>query len=213
MASLIQVGIVTHPSRLHMLDGLAHLRATVYEDPAPAGPPIAWRGYRNALTSFVDEASATHLCLLQDDVEVVEGFLPAVERAVWAEPRDPIALFVPVTASFLSAQLLEACAADEPFIRCASVAQRWVPVVAVVWPLEQARAFLRWADGNGFPPDRNRADDGIVGEWARGTNVRFLATVPSLVQHPDVEPSLIGGKHGTKRVATCLAWHGDDFQP
>ncbi len=213
MASLIQVGIVTHPSRVHLLDGLAHLRATVYTDPQPSSPPIAWRGYRNALARFVEEGAASHLCLLQDDVEPVEGFVPAVERAVWAEPDDPVALFVPVTASFLSAQLLDACAADEPFIRCNVAPQRWVPVVAVIWPLEQARRLLEWADRNGFPPDRNKADDGIVGEWARGTNVRFLATVPSLVQHPDVEESLVGGKHGQKRVATCLAWHGDDFQP
>jgi hypothetical protein len=205
---LIRVGVVHHPSRADLLSSFDGLDPIVYEDPEPDGVPSPWRTYRYALANFPDGAS--HLVLMQDDAQPVEGFLEAVDRAVAARPDDPIVLFVSRQATRSTRLLFQACADDESFFTLHP--QEWVPVVAVVWPRTAAAEFLEWALKR-FPADRRRADDAIVGDWARSTGTRVVGTVPSLVEHPDEVDSLIGLKHRIPRRAACLAGHGDDFQP
>lgn len=87
----------------------------------------------------------------------------------------------------------------------------FMPVVAVLWPLEAAREFLAWADDNpGLPGQREpRSDDAMAGRWKMVGRKTVRATVPSLVQHPDTEPSLIGRRRSwgkdRGRVALFLA--------
>ncbi len=66
----------------------------------------------------------------------------------------------------------------------------FLPVIATCWPAELARAFLTWADRNARAGARS--DDGIAGRWIRHHSIAPVATIPCLVEHPDVEPSLIG---------------------
>lgn len=205
---MIHYGVIHHPSRAALLDTFAHLHPrTVYVDPEPEGIRNPWRTYHHALERFPD---ADHLCLLQDDAQPVDGFQAAVERAVVAEPGVPIVLFVSTQAHRNTRLLFQACAADEPFFSLHP--QEWVPVVAVIWPKAAAAKFLEWATPR-FPITRRRADDAIVGDWAKATGTRVVATVPSLVEHPDEVDSLIGLRHRIARRASCLAGHGDDFQP
>lgn len=67
----------------------------------------------------------------------------------------------------------------------------FVPLVAVLWPRQKAQEFLFWAENQ---RGMTRADDGNCAKWARATKQRFLASVPSLVQHDDSEISIKGGR-------------------
>ncbi len=191
---------------LATFDGLDPI---VYVDPEPGGTPNPWRTYRYALERFPDDAS--HLVLMQDDAVPVDGFRGAVERAVVARPDVPICLFVSHQASRNVRRMMDACQADAPFFVCDP--SQWVPVVALVWPKDHAVAFLEWAETAGYRSARRRADDAIVGDWMKHSGTQVVGTVPSLVEHPDEEESLIGLKHRIPRRAVCLADHGDDYRP
>jgi len=76
-----------------------------------------------------------------------------------------------------------------------------IPTVAVLWPKGKAEEFLAWAESGVVLPGhpRPRADDGVVARWAKLRRQLFLVTVPSLVQHPDIVPSV---KQGPQRAAS-----------
>jgi hypothetical protein len=74
--------------------------------------------------------------------------------------------------------------------------REFVPVVAILWPVEKIAEFMDWAPTATLPGEPNpRSDDAVLGYWMRKTKQQFLATVPSLVEHLNV-PS-------TKGVANC----------
>lgn len=61
-----------------------------------------------------------------------------------------------------------------------------MPVVAVLWPRTKAEEFLDWLPEK--IPGLNapwRSDDAVCGAWMKFTRQTVLATVPSLVEHPD----------------------------
>ena len=67
----------------------------------------------------------------------------------------------------------------------------YIYLVAMLWPRQLAVEFLAWADEHAKPTAR--ADDGVVAAWAKAVKQEFRVTVPSLVEHPDVVPSVKGG--------------------
>lgn len=72
--------------------------------------------------------------------------------------------------------------------------REFVPVVAVLWPVEKISEFVPWAEKAHLPGEPNpRSDDSVLGYWMRKTRQTFLASVPSLVQHNDGEPSVKRG--------------------
>jgi hypothetical protein len=79
----------------------------------------------------------------------------------------------------------------------------FMPLVAVLWPRRQAERFLAWASVN----KPTRADDANAGRWARRMRQPVLCTVPSLVEHDEVTPSVKGGSvnTGSWRRAELLA--------
>jgi len=66
-----------------------------------------------------------------------------------------------------------------------------VPLVAVLWPKAKAEEFLEWSQDH---PRMTRADDGNAGRWQRETAQDIRVCVPSLVEHPDMVPSVKGGQ-------------------
>lgn len=166
--------------------------------------PIAWRTYRECLQRA---AGGEYTVVLQDDARVCPRFPEAVRAALGAAEGAPAALFVPRTAlqgrkAFWQAQ-------KEGRSWCALDWREWVPVVALAWPNELIPGFLEWADTRGYGPQKWRADDAIVGEWARQTKTRVLATVPCLVEHPDAEPSITQPRRRGKPPRTALAFAED----
>src|SRR5262249_8257017 len=89
----------------------------------------------------------------------------------------------------------------------------WTPVVALSWPRELAEDFLpfaeeyvRWRSGKRM---LTTGDDPVVGKFVRARKLSVWATVPSLVEHPDTQRSLVkrrdyNGTNPARRAA------GDD---
>ena len=101
--------------------------------------------------------------------------------------------------------MLEACWAGERWAELSPAT--WPPAVCLVWPRALAEQLLAWQ-----PPERLHlaSDDGNLEVWARQFGIRILACVPSLVEHADDVPSLMGTAHmggnNPGRVAAC--WLG-----
>lgn len=203
---MINYVIQHHPARAHLLPNFAHLNPTVVEDPDPHGKlRIAWRTYHACMSASLPEARWR--VILQDDVEVCPGFLEVLPRALQEVEGHPVTLFVPRTLRQGTVNLYRACNGDYSW--CKLELREWVPVVALAWPEEIIPKFLTWAAERRFPPTVNRADDAVVGRFQRETRTQFLATVPSLVEHPDVEPSLVSNYVPKKgRRASCYV--GDE---
>jgi hypothetical protein len=141
--------------------------------------------------------------VIQDDAELCGGFLPAVHAAIRARPEHLICLFVPTTLRRGAARLLAACAADQAFVNLDPT--EWVPVVALSWPTSLIAPFLEWSRRKGLDDGSVRADDAIVGRFARENGQQVIATVPSLVEHPDDVDSILGLKTRVGRHAACFA--------
>ncbi len=95
--------------------------------------------------------------------------------------------------------------------------RNFMPVIAVLWPRHKAVEFAEWADRNPQLPGQRepRSDDAMAGMWKMRERETVLASVPSLFEHPDEEPSLIGKRaswgQDKNRVALFLADDGLDY--
>jgi hypothetical protein len=140
--------------------------------------------------------------VVQDDATVCANFADSVREAIRHWPDHLIVLFLAAAPAASAKLARRALAAGEPFTEM----QRgdWIPTVGLVWPMRDAREFSRYLRRVG---DSQWADDPVVGGWVNATKRRVIATVPSLVQHPDHEPSLIGRKAGRGKNANRVALH------
>lgn len=198
----VSVAIQAHPARAAMaeeLNGCLGGRAEIVYDPAPDDSLRSpWRTYREALERT--PADATHRLILQEDVYVCDYFLDAVGAAVAAQPDRPLLFFVPGTPPHYVRAVLAACDRDESWAEMEL--RTWVPVVAMLWPARLIGPLLSWFDTQGFPAGMV-ADDEIVGRFLRAVEEPPLASVPSLVEHPDTVPSIMNGHR----------WNGDGKNP
>lgn len=164
---------------------------------------------------MADPPDCSHLLIIQDDVEISRGFVPALKQIAEAQPNIPVCLFL---ARFPRDTRPRPEAAMKMGRRYVQLPRRnFLPIVAVLWPIAKLREFAEWAEenphlmGNSDP----RSDDAMGGRWKLRTNQTVYATVPSLVEHPDREPSTIGkqamwGKDRS-RCAVFLAEDATDF--
>lgn len=198
---LVEVRIQHHPARAHLLPALlanlGSLPVEVVEDPG-GERPIAWRTYRECLRP----SEAAWTLVLQDDVTVCPGFQEALTACLSAAGEHPVALFFSRQSLQTRTEYLRR--ARDGYAWCKVDWKEWVPVVALAWPTSLVPSFLKWADGRGYDGNRWRADDAIVGEWARMTRTQVLATIPSLVEHPDREPSITQPKRSLRQPRTAV---------
>lgn len=188
-----------HPSRVESLarlfDSLGDDRrhAEVTHDPDPKGSPSAWRTYRKCLAD--PPSWASHVLIVQDDAVAAPGLYAAAEVALAELPDALVAFFHPTHPPASVAAFRQAQAAGQRFVPLWR--HRWIPTVALAWPVERIPHFLAWVeDDRKVPPDW-RADDPLVGGWATKFSVPAYATVPCLVEHPDDVPSIL--KSSTRR--------------
>lgn len=190
----LSVAIQHHPARSEILSrvisGLTPLHAEVVRDPEPDGDRHPWRTYRLALERTPEWA--THRLIVQDDALPCVSFPALLRAAVEAQPDRLLALCVCGRPTLCARDALAANARGDAWIVLRR--NQWVPVIALVWPARLVRPALEWVAGQSWPREFY-ADDEIVGRIARGLGETVLATVPSLVQHEDVTPSLIGKRH------------------
>lgn len=169
----------------------------------PAGP---WRGY----TKCLDNLSQTgHVVVIQDDAIVCRNFTQAVEKIVETKPTNVICLFVP-GAAMLTARAMRS--EPGPFCQLA-FRDSFMPVVAVLWPVDSARLFIEWTRDQKLPgmPRPPQSDDAVAGLWRRSMREQILVTNPSLVQHPDDVESTIGRptKYGKDKGRVAAIYIGD----
>lgn len=185
--------IQAHPSRseLHseLLESLAPLEVEISLH--SSDPPNPWLGYKQALSGIPDDG---HVVVLQDDVEVCQNFGSAVERIAQAHPNSPVILFLAKLPPHLAGAALRAAKRKQTYVRTQLRSNDFMPVVGVLWPCHKANDFLAWAMTAKLPgyPHEPRSDDAVAGRWAARTKQEVVFTVPSLVEHPDRTPSLIG---------------------
>ena len=206
----VQTVVQHHPSRAHLLPSLlAALPAgtQIVTDPEPANRS-PWATYLQCLRSLEDDA--THLCLIQDDAQPCRDFGRVVDLLARKHRNAPVALFVPGLGN-LRRVILNACQRDERYAELPTMTT-FVPCVAMLWPREQVESILRY---EAVSPSLGRADDGALGRWARATRTQILACVPSICEHPDVTPSLVGrlalSGRNPSRCAAC--WVGEEVSP
>lgn len=171
-------------------------------------PPNPWFGYIACLT---DPPDCTHLLIVQDDTIACRNLAPALELIAEARPDNPICLYL----GMLPPQkhvALKAAMQGKVFAEL-SVASAFLPIVAVLWPIALAHEFREWGLANGRThrngrPFDERSDDAMGGNWWRKTRQTVLATIPSLVEHPDDCVSTIARSNAGR---TALFWHGPDW--
>lgn len=187
----VSLAIQAHPLRAEFAERLAVEclggRAEIVYDPEPDGHRNPWRTYRLALERGLDApAGTTHRAVLQDDVYVCDYFVETVEAACAAQPDRVMAFFVAGHPLAHVNRVRKAIALGFPFAEMENTT--WLPVVATAWPVDLLERLLDWVDRRfaerRFPPGMT-ADDELCGRWLREAGIRALATVPSLVEHPD----------------------------
>jgi len=204
----LAVAIQHHPERADLLPPLLDVLAPAYvaTDPDPdAKKRMPLRSYLAALRAIPDDAS--HLLIVQDDVRVCRNFRAAAELVVTSRPEALVAFFVPGQPPEMCHAI--ACAVDRRERIIPLPCRRWVPVVALAWPADLARSFLAYQEAQRWPPSFGADDEG-VGRWSREQGLEILATAPSLVQHPDDTPSLVGRRVRGGRCAAVYIGDEDD---
>lgn len=199
-----------HPKRAGLLDDLlaAVGDAVVVTDPEPQGAMNPWRTYRACLETAADLPDIGNVAVLQDDVTPCRRFRDALEAAVAARPNRVLALFHGGAPRENLSALARAHAAGETWVELNS--HRWVPAVAVVWPIRLVCPVVCWVEEQDFPRGL-RADDEILGRALRDLDEPVLACVPSIVQHEDAVPSLMGmrARAGGDPARVAAFWVGD----
>jgi hypothetical protein len=204
----VSVAIQTHPLRADLAETLLGCLgdAELVYDPEPGSTRSPWRTYRHALETT--PAGASHRLVLQDDVLVCDYFVEGVRAAARARPGRVLVFFVAGNPANHRRAVFDACEQDWAWAELDL--NTWIPAVATCWPVHLIEPMLEWFDAQNYPPAFT-ADDEIIGRFLRHQGERPLASVPSLVEHPDTVPSLAGRRvadgRDPGRRAAC--WIGD----
>lgn len=140
-------------------------------------------------------------------------FSAAVEQIAETNPDTVTVLYLSWLPRRLSRLALAAQTKGQRYITTEFRQMEFMPVVGVLWPKHKAREFLRWTETNPrrLGHKQPRSDDHVAGRWATFTKQTVRFTVPSIVQHPDEEKSLIGRKAhwGKDKGRTALLFAED----
>ena len=206
----IHCRIQAHPSRRELrgrlLAGLDLPTEIIETD---FDPPNPWKGY---LACLAEPPACTHLLIVQDDAIVADNLTPALEKLLQVEYEVPVCLYLGGVPMRTKKAALQNGRDGRHWV---DIHQGdWLPVVAVLWPRQLALDFHAWGTDPNRLRQRNgeifqeRSDDSMGGRWMRQTQQRVVATIPSLVEHPDDVISTIALNN---RGRTALFWHGGDW--
>lgn len=149
-------------------------------------PPDPWANYRRCLS---DIPECTHLLIVQDDMIACRNAVAGIEAIAQRHPHDPVCLFLGALPAASATHARRAMQRGERYVSV--MVGSFMPIPAVLWPVGKAREFLAWTT---TARGMTRADDGNAAKWLRQTGTRVWASVPSLFQHDDEQPSVKGGR-------------------
>ncbi len=191
-----------HPSRAPLLDALlprlGGLDPQVITDPG-GKQRSTWRTHRLCLESIPDDA--THLLCVQDDAWPCDGFAEQALTAIEERP-DRILCFFVSGIGHIARSVALARKRGERWFDLPPIT--YVPVVAVVYPAEHARAIPAFADKRRISV--GRTDDAVIATYTRANRVAVSATLPCLVEHLDSVPSVLGMPSGRGAPHRLAAW-------
>lgn len=143
----------------------------------------------------------------------VPGFAKAVGE-IAACNENPVCLFLGQLPRDTTPRPAQAMKMNRRYVRVSW--RSFMPIVAVLWPIEKLIEFREWTEEFPYLPGTRepRSDDAMAGRWKMVTKQTVLATVPSIVQHADEVESTVGlraqwGAAG--RVAAFLADDASQF--
>lgn len=194
-----------HPSRAHLLPGLLELLgdATVVEDPEPDAHSSPWRCYRHALELCPSGADVA--LIVQDDARPCRDFPLAARRAIEACPDRVVCFFLGGAPRHTSERARAAAAARHSWAEVKLAGNNvFCPVVATAIPTRLIPGLLDYAETKATLREI-LSDDAIVGRYLEHAGEQAWATVPSLVDHPDDQVSLIGKPHMFGRNSARVA--------
>lgn len=188
----LSICVQHHPSRAQLLAPLV-AQLGEYElvvDPEPDS-------YRSALRTYLEclrrtPADATHRLVVQDDAIACSNFRARALERVAEHPMSLVAFFVP-GRTLLRNLMGPAYKRGERWLQLPQ-SLNWTPLVALSWPAELAAEFVPFGEqviatraARGLA---THADDPYVGAWRKKHKLPVMATVPCLVEHPDLAQSL-----------------------
>lgn len=158
---------------------------------------------------MADLPDVDHVLIIQDDAVPVPGFPTAVLQIAETHPDTPVCLYLAKLPRDTKPHPAAAMKMNRRYVNLSW--RSFLPIVAVLWPVEKLIEFRDWAEDNPrlpgpIPP---RSDDAMGGRWKLVTRQTVLACVPSIVDHPDQEPSLIRA-HSTVAVPRTAAFLAGD---
>ncbi|KZB79662.1 NAD(P)-dependent oxidoreductase [Amycolatopsis regifaucium] len=190
--------VMAHPRREAAAEELARLDPAgalrVVLDPDPDGPPTALRTARLAWSSVPEDA--THFLVLQDDVQLADGFFEHARKAAARLPGDAIAFYANWNSRNGAAVRMAAAAGA-----CwATAVNEYAPCVAMMLPAAVARGYAPYADAHpeGWPCDV------LMFRYLKAVGMPIRIAVPNTVEHSGL-PSVAGNDaHGLRR-SSCFS--------
>ena len=197
----IACAIMAHPQRRDLAFDLADRLANGEHDELPgfismdiAGEGEIVNGLRAwaLAASVADDLGCSWCVVLQDDAEPIHDFQQQARLALAHAPQTAVSFYV---GAGRPRQTLVREAIDLATMRRAAWLEHrdllWG--VAVAMPTAHVAGFLAWArrEGGGDTP-RPRSYDLLIGAYWRQQGIPVRYTWPSLVDHDDRTPSLLG---------------------
>ncbi|WP_181770459.1 NAD-dependent epimerase/dehydratase family protein [Amycolatopsis pittospori] len=190
--------VMAHPRRREAAEGLARLdpagELRVVLDPEPDGPPTALRTAKLAWSSVPE--GATHFLVLQDDVQLADGFFEHARKAAERLPEEAIAFYANWNSRNGAAVRMAAAAGAD----WATAVNEYAPCVAMMLPAEIARGYAPFSDAHqdGWPCDV------LMFRYLQSVGVKIRIAVPNTVEHSGL-PSVAGNDaHGLRR-SSCFS--------
>lgn len=141
----------------------------IHYDDRPNGGSVMYTANKAWLSSIPD--GITHRVVLNDDIEVCNGFTEICTKMINAHPDDVITLF---PYQFMHRQLgLEKLLT--PY-----VVSNTLSGCGIIMPVKYIVPCFKWIDDHYSNPQE---DDYHIQLWATANNIRMLTTIPATLQH------------------------------
>ena len=172
---MVEIRIRTCPARAEKAENLRNElelpETSVFTDDRENGGNPLYMWFK--MTENIP-AEATHICLLDDDVEVSTGFKQIVEQMVQAHSQCAFSLFTTDLNSSYFDGFLEKT--ETPYVTCSKLFG-----CAVILPVSILEECFNWIQEN---CNLETAHDGhAVQEYLEQKGIQILTTIPGVVQH------------------------------
>lgn len=131
---------------------------------------------------------ATHLLVIQDDAWPCDGFHDRAAAVIAEHPATTLAFFTPGFSHITRAVNVYRKAGANVMPHRGNT---FVPMVAIAYPAEIPRGILEWEPTKKHSAAVVKHDDGMVASFMCRHRKQVLVTLPSLVQHLNLEPSMM----------------------